>query len=102
MPTGPLGQITDQTTMGELALLRAQYGVTRIHTAFVLDADGTQRCWVTLVTEQHTAIGTSAGKGKSTPLIEAMSDAFARLIHVIGAAITVEGAENGASAKWAL
>lgn len=102
MPIGPLGRITENTTMAELVLLRAQYGVERIFTSFTFDDHGMQKCKVVLVTQQHIAIGTSTDKGKSVPYIEAMSDAFARLIHMLGATITTEGAETGVSATWAL
>jgi len=102
MSIGPLGRITENTTMAELALLRAQYGIVSVFTSFSFDENGAQRCKVVLVTQEHTAIGTSTDKGKNVPYIEALSDAFARIIHMVGAACTVAGAASGISAKWAL
>jgi len=102
MSLGPLGRISEATTLGELALLRAQYGVVSIFTSFAFDENGAQTCKVMLVTQEHTAIGTSTDKGKNVPYIEALSDAFARIIHMVGAACTVAGAASGTSAKWAL
>ena len=64
--------------------------------------NGREHVTVTLVTETHTAVGSSADNGKNIPLIAAMADAYARLIHVLGATITAEGAQNGESAKWRL
>jgi len=101
MSMGPLGRITEETTMGELAMLRAQYGVTRMHTASRY-VNGREQVTVTLVTENHTAVGTSADNGKNIPLIAAMADAYARLIHVLGATITTEGIQSGESVKWQL
>ena len=88
--------ITAKTTLGDLALLRAQYGVINLQ---VETRDG--RCVVTLQTFDHRVRGTSR-KDSVLPEVDALDDAFTRLCHLVGASIAVDGARTGESSKWAL
>lgn len=96
-------KITESMTLAELALLRGMYGVTML-TQRLVPTDMGVVCEVTIVTDEFTVAGRSSprGAGKRIPEIEALDDAFARLMHLVGAAIAIEGAASGASAHWAL
>jgi len=91
--------ITNDTNLGTLALLRMQYGVLKMTTEYGDNGE----CVVTLITSEHHVQGRSTAKNaKLVPEAEALDDAFARLKHMLGATLTAEGAANGLSAKWSL
>jgi hypothetical protein len=73
-------RVTGQTTLGELAVLRAQYGVTRIRLEIDFRAIGGPVLALLLTPELAVR-----GRGKTDA--EAIDDAFGRLAHRTAAAL---------------
>ncbi len=94
--------IDDSTSIGQLGPLFAALGVTRISIEYNHAHPQGPRCAVTIITGEAAVVGTSTGRTRKSIEAEALDDALARLKHVLGAKVTVDGTHNGASAKWDL
>lgn len=94
--------VDDGTSIAQLGPLVTKFGVTRISFDYDYTHPKGPRCAVTIVTGDVAVTGTSTGKTQASIEAEAFDDALSRLKHVLGARITVDGTQNGESAKWDL
>lgn len=72
-----LGNMTEATTLNELAVRRAAYGV--IKTTFDYSLEFAEPVLVTIWTKDHTT------RGRGDTEAEALDDAYSRLMHIVGA-----------------